>query len=143
MAFGLTAFIGVLMLVGIVVKNAILVVEFTNQLRERGMDARDAILHAAPMRLRPILMTTLATIGGMLPIALGIESGSETQAPLGTVVIGGLIVSTTLSLLVVPTIYLWVARNLEPRMGGFHRGTETHPPVGEEDFKEIPISAIE
>jgi HAE1 family hydrophobic/amphiphilic exporter-1 len=143
MAFGLTAFIGVLMLVGIVVKNAILVVEFTNQLRERGMDARDAILHAAPMRLRPILMTTLATIGGMLPIALGIEAGSETQAPLGTVVIGGLIVSTTLSLLVVPTIYLWVARNIEPRMGGFHRGVEAREPVSEEDFKEIPISAIE
>ena len=143
MAFGLTAFIGVLMLVGIVVKNAILVVEFTNQLRERGMDARDAILHAAPMRLRPILMTTLATIGGMLPIALGIEAGSETQAPLGTVVIGGLIVSTTLSLIVVPTIYLWVARNVEPRMGGFHRGVEAHAPVGEEEFTEVPISAIE
>ena len=90
MAFGLTAFIGVLMLVGIVVKNAILVVEFTNQLRERGMSARDAVLHAAPMRLRPILMTTFATIGGMMPIALGIEAGSQTQAPLGVVVIGGL-----------------------------------------------------
>ncbi|HEY5425969.1 MAG TPA: efflux RND transporter permease subunit, partial [Candidatus Tumulicola sp.] len=77
MAFGLTAFIGVLMLVGIVVKNAILVVEFSNQLRERGMSARDAVLHAAPMRLRPILMTTCATIGGMTPIALGIEAGSQ------------------------------------------------------------------
>ena len=123
-----------LMLVGIVVKNAILVVEFTNQLRERGMDARDAILHAAPMRFARFLMTTLATIGGMLPIALGIEAGSETQAPLGTVVIGGLIVSTTLSLIVVPTIYLWVARNIEPRMGGFHRGVEAHAPVSEEEF---------
>jgi HAE1 family hydrophobic/amphiphilic exporter-1 len=144
MAFGLTAFIGVLMLVGIVVKNAILVVEFTNQLRERGMDARDAILHAAPMRLRPILMTTLATIGGMMPIALGIEAGSETQAPLGTVVIGGLIVSTTLSLIVVPTIYLWVARNIEPRMGGFHRGVEAHAaPVSPEDFTEIPLGAVD
>ena len=118
-SFGLTAFIGVLMLVGIVVKNAILVVEFTNQLRERGMSARDAVLHAAPMRLRPILMTTLATIGGMVPIALGIEAGSETQAPLGTVVIGGLLVSTMLSLLVVPTLYVWVARYVEPRLGGF------------------------
>jgi HAE1 family hydrophobic/amphiphilic exporter-1 len=142
MAFGLTAFIGVLMLVGIVVKNAILVVEFTNQLRERGMDAREAILHAAPMRLRPILMTTLATIGGMTPIALGLEAGSETQAPLGTVVIGGLIVSTTLSLLVVPTIYLWVARNVEPRMGGFHRGV-AEKPVEPEEFTEVPVSAIE
>ena len=114
-SFGLTAFIGALMLVGIVVKNAILVVEFTNQLRHRGLSARDAVLQAAPLRLRPILMTTLATIGGMLPIAAGIEAGSETQAPLGTVVIGGLLCSTLLSLVVIPTLYLWVADHVEPR----------------------------
>ena len=114
-AFGLTAFIGSLMLVGIAVKNAILVVEFTKQLRRDGMDAREALMHAGPRRLRPILMTTLATIGGMLPLALGIESGSSTQAPLGTVVIGGLITSTVLSLLVVPTLYLWTVRHIEPR----------------------------
>ncbi len=127
-SFGLTAFIGVLMLVGIVVKNAILVVEFTNRLRSRGLSARDAVLQAAPLRLRPIVMTTLATVGGMLPIAIGIEQGSQTQAPLGTVVIGGLIVSTTLSLLVIPTLYLWVATNIEPRM--HRRGrSEIAPPV--------------
>ena len=115
-AFGLTAFIGSLMLVGIAVKNAILVVEFTKQLRrDEGMDPREALMHAGPMRLRPILMTTLATLGGMLPIAIGIEQGSQTQAPLGTVVIGGLITSTLLSLIVVPTIYLLVARHIEPR----------------------------
>ena len=115
-AFGLTAFIGSLMLVGIAVKNAILVVEFTKQLRrDEGMDPREALMHAGPMRLRPILMTTLATLGGMLPIAIGIEQGSQTQAPLGTVVIGGLVTSTMLSLIVVPTIYLLVARHVEPR----------------------------
>ncbi|MBV8643355.1 MAG: efflux RND transporter permease subunit, partial [Candidatus Eremiobacteraeota bacterium] len=115
-AFGLTAFIGSLMLVGIAVKNAILVVEFTKQLRrDEGYDPREALMHAGPMRLRPILMTTLATLGGMLPIAIGIEAGSETQAPLGTVVIGGLVTSTLLSLVVVPTLYLWVARHVEPR----------------------------
>ena len=114
-AFGLTAFIGSLMLVGIAVKNAILVIEFTKQLRRDGMGPREALLHAGPRRLRPILMTTLATVGGMLPLALGIEAGSSTQAPLGTVVIGGLISSTILSLLVVPTIYLWVATHIEPR----------------------------
>ncbi|HET9096471.1 MAG TPA: efflux RND transporter permease subunit, partial [Candidatus Baltobacteraceae bacterium] len=113
-AFGLTAFIGLLMLVGIVVKNAILVVEFTNQLRRRGLSAREAVLHAAPLRLRPILMTTLATVGGMFPIAAGIEAGSSTQAPLGTVVIGGLLCSTMLSLIVVPTLYLWTANKFEP-----------------------------
>lgn len=115
-AFGLTAFIGSLMLVGIAVKNAILVVEFTKQLRrDEGLDPREALMHAGPMRLRPILMTTLATLGGMLPIAIGIEQGAQTQAPLGTVVIGGLITSTMLSLIVVPTIYLLVARHVEPR----------------------------
>lgn len=114
-SFGLTAFIGILMLVGIVVKNAILVVEFTNQLRRAGQSARDALLQAAPIRLRPIVMTTLATIGGMTPIAIGLEAGSSTQAPLGTVVIGGLLCSTLLSLVVIPTLYLWVADHIEPR----------------------------
>ena len=114
-SFGLTAFIGVLMLVGIVVKNAILVVEFTNQLRREGHDARSALMQAAPIRLRPIVMTTLATIGGMTPIAIGLEAGSQTQAPLGTVVIGGLLCSTLLSLVVIPTLYLWVAEHIEPR----------------------------
>jgi len=113
-SFGLTAFIGLLMLVGIVVKNAILVVEFTNQLRRRGLAARDAVLQAAPLRLRPIVMTTLATTGGMFPIAAGIEAGSSTQAPLGTVVIGGLLCSTMLSLVVIPTLYLWAANHIEP-----------------------------
>lgn len=113
-SFGLTAFIGLLMLVGIVVKNAILVVEFTNQLRHRGLSAREAVLQAAPLRLRPIVMTTLATTFGMLPIAAGIEAGSSTQAPLGTVVIGGLLCSTMLSLIVIPTLYLWAANRIEP-----------------------------
>ncbi len=128
-AFGLTAFIGSLMLVGIAVKNAILVVEFTKQLRRDGMDAREALLHAGPRRLRPILMTTLATIGGMLPLALGIEAGSATQAPLGTVVIGGLLTSTLLSLIVVPTVYLLVARHVEPRVTG-QPPKLTLPPTG-------------
>ena len=124
-SFGLTAFIGVLMLVGICVKNAILVVEFTNQLRRQGKSAREALLTAAPLRLRPIVMTTLATVGGMLPIAIGFEAGSSTQAPLGTVVIGGLLVSTMLTLLVVPTLYLWAATHIEPRFGGFNKQIDT------------------
>ncbi|HEY8296670.1 MAG TPA: efflux RND transporter permease subunit [Candidatus Baltobacteraceae bacterium] len=114
-SFGLTAFIGILMLVGIVVKNAILVVEFTNQLRHQGRAPREALLEAAPLRLRPILMTTLATIGGMTPLTIGLEAGSSSQAPLGTVVIGGLLCSTVLSLVVIPTLYLWVANHIEPR----------------------------
>jgi HAE1 family hydrophobic/amphiphilic exporter-1 len=133
-SFGLTAFIGVLMLVGIVVKNAILVVEFTNQLRRAGRSAREAVLEAAPLRLRPILMTTLATIGGMTPLAIGLEAGSSTQAPLGTVVIGGLVCSTLLSLIVIPTLYLWVANNIESRFAGEPEIDDSHVTVVSRDL---------
>jgi HAE1 family hydrophobic/amphiphilic exporter-1 len=134
-AFGLTAFIGTLMLVGIVVKNAILVVQFTNELRRQGMDPRDALMHAAPMRLRPILMTTLATVGGMVPLAFGFEAGSSTQAPLGTVVIGGLLTSTMLSLLVVPTLYLWSARHIESRFTPKPPSSRRHGGVAEHEVE--------
>jgi HAE1 family hydrophobic/amphiphilic exporter-1 len=104
-AFGLTAFIGLLMLIGIVVKNGILLVDYTNQLRESGMERTEAILTAGPTRLRPILMTTLAAILGMAPLALGLGSGSELYVPLATAVIGGLATSTVLTLFIVPTVY--------------------------------------
>ncbi len=104
-AFGLTAFIGLLMLIGIVVKNGILLVDYTNQLRARGMERDLAVLTAAPTRLRPILMTTLAAILGMMPLALGIGTGSEMYVPLATTVIGGLATSTMLTLFIVPTVY--------------------------------------
>jgi len=104
-SFGLTAFIGLLMLIGIVVKNGILLVDYTNQLRGRGVPRDEAILTASPTRLRPILMTTSAAILGMLPLALGIGSGSEMQAPLATAVVGGLTTSTFLTLFVVPIVY--------------------------------------
>jgi hydrophobic/amphiphilic exporter-1 (mainly G- bacteria), HAE1 family len=134
-AFGLTAFIGSLMLVGIAVKNSILVIEFTKQLREEGVDAREALLRAGPIRLRPILMTSFATIGGMLPLAIGLETGSSTQAPLATVVIGGLIASTFLSLLVVPTLYLRIAR----RFGGRFVSRRVVPST----TKDLPSIRIE
>jgi hydrophobic/amphiphilic exporter-1 (mainly G- bacteria), HAE1 family len=104
-AFGLTAFIGLLMLIGIVVKNGILLVDYTTQLRNRGMPRDEAILTASPTRLRPILMTACAAILGMLPLALAIGKGSETQAPLATAVIGGLFTSTILTLFIVPIVY--------------------------------------
>ena len=93
------------MLVGIVVKNGILLVDYTNVLRRRGLPREEAVLTAGPTRLRPILMTTSAAILGMLPIAIGLGEGSETQAPMATAVIGGLLTSTMLTLFVVPTIY--------------------------------------
>ncbi len=104
-AFGITAFIGLLMLIGIVVKNGILLVDYTNQLRGRGMPRDEAILTASPTRLRPILMTSSAAVLGMLPLAMGIGKGSETQAPLATAVVGGLTTSTMLTLFIVPIVY--------------------------------------
>lgn len=105
-SLGVTALIGVIMLIGIVVANAILLIDYTKQLRERGSTAYDALVEAGHTRLRPILMTALCTALAMLPIALALGEGAETQAPLATVVIGGLLASTFLTLFFVPALYL-------------------------------------
>jgi HAE1 family hydrophobic/amphiphilic exporter-1 len=97
--------IGLILLMGLVKKNAILLVDYTNVLRERGMSRREAILQAGPVRMRPILMTTVAMVFGMLPIALAVGEGAETRAPMGIAVIGGLITSLVLTLVVVPAAY--------------------------------------
>ncbi|MFZ5351676.1 MAG: efflux RND transporter permease subunit [Bacillota bacterium] len=99
------SFIGVIMLAGIVVNNAIVLIDYVNTLRKRGMSREDAMIKAGPTRLRPILMTTLTTVLGLIPLALGLGEGSEMQAPLATVVIGGLLSSTVLTLVVIPVIY--------------------------------------
>jgi multidrug efflux pump subunit AcrB len=100
-----TSFMGIIMMVGIVVSNGVLLVEYTNELRRRGMALSEAVLTAGRTRLRPILMTSLTTVVGLSPMALGLLVGSEANAPLARAVIGGLIVSTGLTLLLVPTIY--------------------------------------
>jgi HAE1 family hydrophobic/amphiphilic exporter-1 len=97
--------IGFIMLMGLVTKNAILLIDFANKAREQGIERSAALLGAAEIRLRPILMTTLAMVFGMLPLALGIGEGSEQRGPLAHAVIGGLIASTLLTLLVVPVLY--------------------------------------
>jgi len=99
------SFIGVILLMGLVKKNAILLVDYTNTLRERGMVKKEAILHAGPVRLRPILMTTFAMVFGMLPVAMGLGEGAETRSPMGIAVIGGLMTSLFLTLVVVPAAY--------------------------------------
>jgi hydrophobic/amphiphilic exporter-1 (mainly G- bacteria), HAE1 family len=105
-SFSLQAYIGVIMLAGIVVSNAILLVDYTNVLRRRdGMPLREAVETAGRTRLRPILMTSLATVLGLVPMSLGIGEGSELQAPLARVVIGGLTASTMITLVFVPTVY--------------------------------------
>ena len=97
--------IGMILLMGLVTKNSILLVEFTNQMRRRGLGVREAILEAGPIRLRPILMTTLAMIFGMLPVAAGFGAGAELRQPMGISVIGGIITSTVLTLVAVPVAY--------------------------------------
>jgi multidrug efflux pump len=102
--------IGLIMLIGLVTKNSILIVEFSNQLRARGRALRDAVVEAATIRLRPILMTSFATIFGVLPIAIGLGAGGESRRPLGLAVVGGMLFSTFLTLVMVPVVYTFLAR---------------------------------
>jgi hydrophobe/amphiphile efflux-1 (HAE1) family protein len=110
---GMPAMIGIVMLMGLVTKNAILLVDLTNQFVGEGMSPRDAILKAGPVRLRPIMMTTVAMILGMLPSALSTGEGSDFRSPISIATIGGLITSTLLTLVVVPVSYLLLARMVE------------------------------
>ena len=99
---------GVVMLVGIAVSNSILMVEFTRHLRREGMDVRSAVALACRVRLRPVLMTSLATIIGLLPMAFKLEAGSESYAPLARAIIGGLTISVALTVFLVPSAYVLV-----------------------------------
>lgn len=103
--FGMISLIGFVFLLGLTNKNAILIVDYINQLRREGYDRNEAILQAGPIRLRPIMMTTAATILGMVPIAIGLGAGSELRSPMAVAIAGGLITSTLLSLFVVPVVY--------------------------------------
>ncbi len=107
--------IGLIMLIGLVTKNAILIVEFSNQLRRRGKPVLEAVIEAATIRLRPILMTSLATVFGILPIAIGFGAGSESRRPLGLAVAGGLLFSTFLTLVLVPVLYTLLSRFVKER----------------------------
>jgi multidrug efflux pump subunit AcrB len=103
--------------VGLVTKNSILIVEFANQLRERGLPLVDAVKQASRTRFRPILMTALATMVGILPIALGRGAGGDSRAPLGIAVLGGMLFSTMLTFLIVPATYILIARLRERARG--------------------------
>ena len=101
--------IGLILLIGLVTKNGILIVEFANQKRDAGMSKADAVVEAAAARLRPILMTTLATVLGALPIALALGSAGTSRIPLGVVVVGGLMFSLILTLFVIPAMYTFLS----------------------------------
>jgi multidrug efflux pump subunit AcrB len=111
------SFMGIIMMVGIVVSNGVLLVDFANVLRGRGKPLYEATIDAGRTRLRPILMTTIATIVGLIPMALGIGEGSETNLPLARAVIGGLTVSTFFTLFLVPALYTTLERFSKKKHG--------------------------
>jgi len=111
-----TSFMGIIMMVGIVVSNGVLLVEYMNELRRHGLGTREAVIQGGRTRLRPILMTSICTVVGLIPMALGIGTGSEANAPLARAVIGGLTVSTALTLLLIPTLYVMIEERFPRRM---------------------------
>ncbi|NOT06720.1 MAG: efflux RND transporter permease subunit, partial [Gemmatimonadales bacterium] len=113
--------IGMILLIGLVTKNSILLVEYTNQLREKGMEVVEALLEAGRIRLRPILMTSVATIMGAVPIALGLGAGSVSRRPLGYAIVGGVLFSTALTLFLVPVVYS-LMEGLRVRIGRVRHG---------------------
>jgi multidrug efflux pump subunit AcrB len=144
---GVASLIGVLMLVGIVVTNAIVLIDLVNQYRRRGLRVREALVEGATRRLRPILMTALATIFALVPMAIGVTGqGGFISQPLALVVIGGLVSSTLLTLVVLPALYFLVERALEWRAdrraaGGQRRGfpqwlRETFTRAGRRTWKD-------
>jgi HAE1 family hydrophobic/amphiphilic exporter-1 len=126
----LMSLIGVILLMGIVAKNAILLIDFAKWAhKDRGIPLREALIEAGRIRLRPILMTTLALIAGMIPVALGLGEGADFRAPLGRAVIGGVITSTVLTLIVIPTVYEILDEWRERVFGRFRGKTVVHVPV--------------
>ncbi|MBE7156968.1 MAG: efflux RND transporter permease subunit, partial [Rhodospirillales bacterium] len=123
---------GVVMMVGIVTSNSILIVEFTHRLIEDGMRVREAVAHAVRVRLRPVLMTSLATLIGLIPMALKLGEGSESYAPLARAIIGGLAVSVALTVLIVPAAFLLVH--------GRHDTPPPAPPVGQRTQPEPELA---
>lgn len=125
--------IGIIMLLGLMAKNGILIVEFANQLRDRGYEVRDAILEGASLRFRPVLMTTISTVFGAVPLVIATGAGAESRAAIGVVILGGLVFATTLTLFIIPVLYNLLARfaksanavekELERQAGGLGGGS--------------------
>jgi hydrophobe/amphiphile efflux-1 (HAE1) family protein len=126
-ALSVNSFMGIIMMVGIVVSNGVLLVDFANVLRERGVPLMEATVRAAKTRLKPILMTTIATIVGLVPMALGIGEGSETNLPLARAVIGGLTVSTFFTLFLIPSLYTLLERFARRERDVEAEGDSVHP----------------
>ncbi len=115
LTFNIYSQIGIIFLIGLMAKNGILIVEFANQLRDEGMTVRDAVLEATVLRLRPIVMTIVSTVLGAVPLVLASGAGAESRIAIGTVIVGGLVVSGLLTLVVTPVLYDLLARLTKPR----------------------------
>jgi len=117
------------MLIGLVTKNGILIVEFANKKREQGLPIGQAVIEAATQRLRPILMTSLATSLGALPIALSLGSAATSRIPLGVVVVGGILFSLVLTLFVIPSVYTYISGKHEKSQDEAETTPETEPEI--------------
>ncbi|HOO39356.1 MAG TPA: efflux RND transporter permease subunit [Deltaproteobacteria bacterium] len=135
MTLNIFSFIGIIMLMGIVTKNGILLVDFANQQRDKGLDKVNAIINAGAVRLRPILMTALAVIVSVIPVALALSDGGETRAPMGMAVIGGMVSSTLLTLIVVPVVYIMLDNAKEKITGWLNKPEKAAVSI---DAKENP-----
>jgi len=133
--------IGLIMLIGLVTKNSILIVEYANQLRARGLSITEAVAQAAQIRLRPILMTSFATIFGILPIAIGLGAGAESRRPLGIAVVGGMIFSTFLTLVLVPVVYTYLARFTKITVHGEAESSAPEPAPKPREAEPVPAMA--
>ncbi len=127
MTLNLFSMIGIILLFGLVTKNSILLVDYANQLRERGLDKVEAMRRAAPVRMRPVLMTAIAMVFGAAPAALGIGPGAETRSPMAMAAMAGMISSTALTLLVVPVFYLTLDDGVDWLKGRLRRRREASP----------------
>ena len=128
-SLSIVVFLGMIMLAGIVVNNAIVLVDYINTLRERGSELVEAVHTAGTVRLRPILMTTATTVLGLTPMALGLGDGAEIRTPMALAVIGGLITSTALTLIIIPTFYVLIARLTERLFGRAQATVPVAPPM--------------
>ncbi|MDI9239753.1 efflux RND transporter permease subunit [Lysobacter sp. LF1] len=132
-------FIGLILLVGLVVKNAIILVDKVNQLREAGVPKREALVEGARSRLRPIIMTTMCTLFGFLPLALAVGEGAEVRSPMAITVIGGLLVSTLLTLVVIPVVYDLLDRRADEYYVNRAKRTHGKPVAGDADGQVEPV----
>src|SRR5438445_443365 len=132
MEFGIVALIGIILLIGIVKKNAIMMIDFALEAeREQGKKAEEAIHQACLLRFRPIMMTTFAALFGGLPLALGTGTGAELRHPLGITIVGGLLVSQLLTLYTTPVVYLWFDRLSQRFSGVSFRSVQEQPATGD------------